>query len=266
MSLGVLIRNPVDSGVLVDGRSLNYANVESGAGQATLCAFNGAIPGDPVVNVFSAAITSVLPPLIALRWAPGGGEYLSSPQLVGGPGNWTGFSLVGIKPSGASVTHMPIEYKVFAVGVQSSATTGMRIRRLDNSIVIDSGHQPLNIKKIARWKEDWWYDAAASGAYFWRDEFYFDGATYKLVWNEYVCATLVSDDLYVIQLTTMNDTQTIYAFSDGSVVRTSDNVGNHHINGIGRPAAGKMTRRFIERSFNFDTEPNQSRENLFFVE
>lgn len=135
--IGVKVRNENDE-LTIDDNYKGYGIMQQGSialSRQTITTLN-----------FSVPITSIDQPILAIKRWPYTGFYIEICQLVGSPGNWTGFYLRGQRntslfPNGPG--SVLFEYRVYAVGVASTDQYGLRVISSDGDIVIDSGRKQL---------------------------------------------------------------------------------------------------------------------------
>lgn len=135
--IGVKIRNENDE-LTIDDNYKGYGIIQQGSialSRQTITTLN-----------FSVPVTSIDQPILAIKRWPYTGFYIEICQLVGRPGNWTGFYLRGQRntslfPNGPR--SVLFEYRVYAVGVASTDQYGLRVISSDGDIVIDSGRKQL---------------------------------------------------------------------------------------------------------------------------
>lgn len=135
--IGVKIRNENDE-LTIDDNYKGYGIIQQGSitlSRQTITTLK-----------FSVPITSIDQPILAVKRWPYTGFYVEICQLVGGPGNWTGFYLRGQRntslfPKGPG--SVLFEYRVYAAGVASTDQYGLRVISSDGDIVIDSGRKQL---------------------------------------------------------------------------------------------------------------------------
>ena len=137
--IGLKIRNENDE-LTIDDSYKGYSVIQSGS----VTIGNSAI----TVN-FSQVITSIDQPIIAIQRWPYTGLYIYVMQLVGEPGNWTGFytraerntTLFPNSPSSAL-----FQYRVYAPGIRSENSYGLRVLAQNGDVVIDSGRKQLRFE------------------------------------------------------------------------------------------------------------------------
>jgi hypothetical protein len=164
MTFGVRVNNTWGD-TIIDDLWLNYSLYLQGSIGVDFAGWvvSGADPTFPVTNLFfPAVVTSLKPPMLFCRHSLFDASHaLAGVNLIGYPGNWTGFAIRGAG-SGAKV----MDYRVYAALPPSSDSFGMRVRDANGDIAFDSGRLPLIIERViesAEWALT--YNAAAGGGY-----------------------------------------------------------------------------------------------------
>lgn len=138
MSKGIRIRN--ENGTLtIDSEYKGYGNFYSGTIGLSINTW--------VTLSFPQAVTSQEPPILAFKKWPYTGFYPAYVQLQGSLGNWTGFNIrcarnTTLFPSGPS--NVTFEYRVYACGVSSADSKGLRLRH-NGIVTIDTGFLQLSM-------------------------------------------------------------------------------------------------------------------------
>jgi hypothetical protein len=152
MSFGIFLHN-TNGDVLIDHRYVNYGLLRDGSCTIANASYTYATNKPAaLVCTFSSPITSVNPPIIALRWSPDD-TYLGNVRLYGGPGGWTGFSLTGMNGAGNNIT---ADYRAYSTGGFTGETYGLRLFTDDGRVIYDGGVPPLAITASSIWS-DWSY-------------------------------------------------------------------------------------------------------------
>lgn len=107
---------------------------------------------------FPTPITSQSPPIICVQVKPFNYAWIRLCKVLGSPGNWTGFILVGDRESNSRAHLGNVNYRVYANGVQSTDSYGMRISTPDGAISFDTGFRQLQFETsiiMGDWPVTW---------------------------------------------------------------------------------------------------------------
>lgn len=95
---------------------------------------------------FPTPITSQSPPVICVQVKPFNYAWIRLCKVLGSPGNWTGFRLVGDRLTNQFAHLGVVNYRVYANGVQSTDSHGLRISTPEGAISFDTGLRQLQFE------------------------------------------------------------------------------------------------------------------------
>lgn len=127
--------------VVVDSSHLGYSLVFSGQIDV--------VSESPSVIIFSTAIKSQSPPIICVQVKQFNNSWIRLCKVLGEPGNWTGFRVIGSRINN-SHPHLGVSnYRVYASGIGASNTWGLRVLNSVDQVVFDSGLRQLTFEDYA---------------------------------------------------------------------------------------------------------------------
>ena len=139
MMMGFRVFNG-DGEMVTDSSYLGYGLVMSG--NANL------VSQQPMDISFPSPIRSDSPPIICIKAKVYNNSWIRFCRPVGVPTNWTGFRIVSARQINTVPHYGLCEYRVYANGVSSSDSFGLRIANESGEIIIDSGVPQMEFKTL----------------------------------------------------------------------------------------------------------------------
>lgn len=109
----------------------------------------------PLDISFPFPITSLVPPIVAVQVQTFNWTWLRMCKILGSPGNWTGFRLVSARATSSYPAQTTWKYRVYAAGVTSSESYGIRVQDDFGSTLFDSGLRQLVFANLFTSWADW---------------------------------------------------------------------------------------------------------------
>ena len=104
---------------------------------------------------FPTPVRSLVPPIIAVQVQQFNGGWLRMVKAYGTPGNWTGVRLVSARLTNQFPAQVTWHYRVYAAGLTSTESYGIRVTHEDGTTTFDSGFKQLVFDNLPTQWADW---------------------------------------------------------------------------------------------------------------
>lgn len=146
MSMGFEVYNE-DGEVMADNRFPGFSLLVQSSATTTV--------QTPLDIAFPAPVTSLVPPIVAVQVQTFNWTWLRMCKILGSPGNWTGFRLVSARMTSSYPAQTTWQYRVYAAGITSSESYGVRVQDDSGGVLFDSGLRQLVFANMFTSWADW---------------------------------------------------------------------------------------------------------------
>lgn len=109
----------------------------------------------PTDMYFDRPVTSQAPPIVAVKVKQWNRTWIRLCRVMGTPGNWTYCRFVGNRFTTSDAGSVTYDVRVYATGLKSTDSFGMRIVNELNQVTIDSGFKQLEFTAFTYEWSDW---------------------------------------------------------------------------------------------------------------